>query len=413
MRWPALFQDNAQPLFVLNAAKRIRFANAALESLAKLSAAELLGKACLRKGPTEPLFRILAPPAELNRKSFAMIRRPAPDQERGPPWWDISFLKLADTSGTIGYLGLVEVVAPLPGLPAKALPAQLGQLQSKHAERYRFELFAGTGLKEEHFRSLLKHAAESPSPVWLHGEPGSGKETAARILHHNGPRRDRPFLKIDAPALQPYLIEALLFGAAGLALGPRLGTLFVKEPAALPRDLQEKISAWLITDATAPRAIFASIEPPAKFVRDGTLRPEFATHLAAWELSPPPLRERLGELPRIVEAILHDFQQKPSLMEADFKALRAHRWPGNLNELRDALSDLSKGLPRYLREQVLFDHPAAAVPRPGLDAVLQAVEKQLLQQTLFECGGNQTEAAAKLGIPRARLLRRLDALGLS
>src|SRR5437016_153661 len=111
LRWPTLFQDNARPLFVLNRARRLRFVNAGWAKLTGESVSDVPAKACQRNGPPEPLYRTLAPPSELATKTVAGVRRPAPPQKNGPPWWDITFLKLADADGSVGYLGVIDVVA--------------------------------------------------------------------------------------------------------------------------------------------------------------------------------------------------------------------------------------------------------------------------------------------------------------
>lgn len=421
IRWPALFHDNTRPLFVLNRARRLRFVNTAWEKLTGEAAADVLGKACLRKGPTEPLFRALAPPPELSEKQVAVVRRPAPPQQNGPPWWDVTFVKLSEVGGGSGFLGLIDVIAPAPGQPAKTVSPHLGSLRKRHAEAYSFDLFAGASLKAELFLNRLRHASASTAPVWLQGEPGSGKETAARVIHHNSPKREQPFVAIRSAGLQPYLIEALLFGAAGLALGNRIGTLFLDHPANLPRDMQQKLSDWLLHSAAPPRLISVSLNPPQHDVAAGILRPEFASELAVLELSPLPLRERFDDLPAIVERQLASLGKSLSLSDEAEKVLRGHLWPGNLSELRDALAAVTDTsgtlqaaqLPRYLREKSLLTEIAPRTPRPSLDAMLEAVEKRLIQHTLAECGGNQTETAQRLGIHRARLIRRLDALGLA
>ena len=117
------------------------------------------------------------------------------------------------------------------------------------------------------------------------------------------------------------------------------------------------------------------------------------------ELAVRPLRERLDELPWIIDRLGG---------RADVAVFRAHNWPGNLTELRDALAH--SALPRYLHEKGLSAPELPVKTRPGLDAILAAVERRLLENALAETGGNATEAAARLGIVRARFARRLETL---
>ncbi|CAN5563410.1 hypothetical protein BH11PLA2_BH11PLA2_04830 [soil metagenome] len=403
-RWPSLFQQSLKPIFVLNRSRRIRFVNEAWEKLTKTTSEDALGRACILKGPTEPLYRAFAPPSEAVQGRIAKVRRPAPPNKNGPPWWDVTFIPLA-TSDAAGYLGIIEVVAPSPVLPLKSVPASLGTLRAKQAEAYTYDLFAGSTLSSQRLQSLLRHAAGSSAPVWISGEAGSGKTTAARVIHHNGPRRDRPFVTLDCAGLQPYLIDGLLWGTGGVA--DRVGTLHLKSPAALPRDLQQKLADWAITTADAPRLICTSTVSAASSVTDGSLCDIYAASLAVIEIAVPPLRERISELSRIAANV------NPEVIPL----LAKHSWPGNLRELIEVLNSTAEPLtvatlPRFLKEKSLLSAESPAKPPSGLDAILETVERKLIVHAMETCKGNATEAATRLGIPRARLMRRLEVLGL-
>jgi DNA-binding NtrC family response regulator len=413
---------------VLNQNRRIRYVNSAWETLTGVAKADAYGLACVRRGPTDALARTLAPPAEA-ATGVTSARRPAPGQSAGPPWWDVTFVPLVADDGSTGFLGFVRVVEPDMAVPRAKLPAAIAALRADHAAAYPFDLFAGSGPGADRFLTQLRHAAASPSPAWLVGERGSGKETAARILHHNGPNKDRAFFGLDCAGLQPFLIEGLLAGKGGLIEARLLGTLYLKEPAALSRDAQQLLLGWLDGPKPGPRLVCGSTRPPAAQLADHTLIPELFTSLAVVELSVPPVRDRVEEIPRIVDRLLariaNGVGAPPTLSPTAITVLKAYRWPGNIRELADAIGSAvgkangavvaAEHLPRFVRESagIALDPPAKPAAGPNLDAVLEGVEKRLLALALSKANGNATRAAEWLGIPRNRFLRRASALGLT
>lgn len=419
-RWSDLFRDTLTPMFVLNRARRLRYVNPAWEQLTQIPGSEALGMACVRKGPTGSLYRLLAPPSECRMGRPVTVRHPVPAARQGPPWWDISFLPLSTADGIGGYLGVIQIVGPPATERPIQAPAILAGLQAQHARAYPLDLFTGTSPAARRFASQLRLALQSTEPVWIIGEPGTGKETLARVIHHQGPTREGAFVSIDCTGLQPYLIEAALFGRGGMLTAPHVGTLFLKRPMALPRDLQQRLAD--LDDATRPRMICAAECSPQAAVAEGSLIPDFETDLAVLEYRLPPLRERYEELPRLVARLpgMADVQ----IADGGWQAMRAYHWPGNLRELCDVLTSAREKaagapidrehLPRMIQEKALL----AADPRPRaeqnlhLDTILEAVEKRLLTLALQQSGGNQTEAAEKLGIFRARIGRRIEALGI-
>jgi transcriptional regulator with PAS, ATPase and Fis domain len=421
VRWQALFARADRPLFVLSRHRRVRFVNPAWERLAGRPLADVWGAACGRAGRTDPLFRTLAPPPEAVAGRVATVRRPVPAARTGPPWWDVTFVPLTVGDAVAGYLGLIDVVAP-ETTPARPVPAAVGAARRAAAERLGVELFAGTGPAAARLVAQLRLAAGTDAPVWLVGEPGSGKETAARTIHHAGPGRERPFVAVDCGGLQPYLVESLLFGRGGLA-GGAVGTVYLKEPAALPPDLQLRLADWLLAPG-GPRAVCGATATAADAVRAGRLRAEFQAGLAVLELRLPPLRDRPDDLPRVLDRLADRLDPRPVFAADLVPALRAYRWPGNVRELADVLADAAARagdqpvaaahLPRFLRERAMLANdprPAKRSP-PTLDEVLAAVERRMIAAALRAANGNQTEAAARLGVFRARLGRRIDALGL-
>jgi DNA-binding NtrC family response regulator len=209
--------------------------------------------------------------------------------------------------------------------------------------------------------------------------------------------------------------------------------LYLREPAALPRDLQQLVSEWLALSATGPaalpRIIAGCTGPPFEEMRAGRLLEGLYWGLAALVIEVPPLRERRDDLPAIAERMLADLNEGAErsvkgLTPEAWEALRGHTWPGNLAELRRAveaarekatgemigIGDLPLGVRLVER---LRQEGGERPPRPiRLEEVMESVERRLIELALRRADGNRRRAAELLGVPRARLFRRMEALGL-
>jgi transcriptional regulator with PAS, ATPase and Fis domain len=419
-RWPALFQQATQPCFVLSAAKRIRFVNAAWEAVTGIATADAVGRACLRRGPTADVFRTLAPTPEASKGLVSTARRAVPPKGLGPPWWDVTFVPLKSADGVGGFLGLISVVpSEMHGVKAH-VPASVAAVRDAHGRQFTIDLVTGTGPGAERFANQVRHAAHSAAPLWLTGEPGSGKETVARVVHHTGPRRDKAFFGVDCAGTPGFLLDAILFGRGSAGESGRLGTIYLKNPAAFPRDVQRHLAAWLSGPGAAVRVICGGRESAAAGVANGSLVPEFESQYAVLELRVPPLRERTTELPHVVTRLLARHGSRTVSPEA-LETLAHYPWPGNLRELDEVLADAAgdgpvkpEHLPRFVRERaaLVAAPPQKAEPGPKLDDVLAEVEKRLLCVALSVNHGNATRAADWLGVARTRFVRRAEALGV-
>ena len=420
--WRAFFHHSRTPVFVLGKSRRLRYANPAWEQLAGTTLAESLGLVCSARRHSSPLAAALAPPPEALAGRTESVRRPAPPLRTGPPWWDVTFAPLADDDGLHGLVGFIEVVGePVPAA-ARKIPAGVAAIREKHAHRYTFDLYAGRSPAAARFAGRLRLAAKTAVPVWLVGEPGAGKETAARVIHHAGDRRERTFAAIDCGGLQPFLIESLFFGHGGLAASDRVGTVYLNDPAALPRDLQQRFVELVLPEkgTTAPRLVCGSARTATEDVAAGKLLPEFDAVLSVLELRVPPLRERRDDIARLATDLLES--PKVGIDPEFFEVAASYGWPGNLRELREVLAAAlaAAGTGRLAREHIPWAVRVAAgreakpAPAPALklDSILETVEKRLLRLALARARGNSTKAAELLGIWRARLLRRVAALGL-
>jgi DNA-binding NtrC family response regulator len=211
----------------------------------------------------------------------------------------------------------------------------------------------------------------------------------------------------------------MLFGLAGQG-GARLGTVYLKNPEILPRDLQSELHEWFEEQDNPPRIISGSRLTSDASLRDGRLVDELITLLNVLEIRLPPLRERPTDLAQLAGRMLQreaPIGKPPELAPDALDRLTRHNWPGNFHELgtvmRAALRESASGrieavhLPLYLRA------PSTLPPlkqSPNLDEVLETVEARLIRIALVKSKGNKSEAADLLGVQRSRLLRRMESL---
>ncbi len=438
-RWQALFENTADPLFVLDRRRRIVFVNRAWEELAGLAAARAVGLVCRRPRPvaaTDPLEEVLAhaltPPPEATEGKVGRARRFLP----GPVWWDVEFFPLRQAGSQaghflIGRIRLVPAQAPSAAVP---LPEKLVALRERRIEGQGLGLLSSLRPAPRRVAEQVRLAAGLFSPVLFVGEKGSGKRTLARILHNLGPRRDQGLAILECAHLPPAALEAVLFGTRPATSS--LSAVYLAEPAALPRDLQLRLCELLAQrgaegEKTAgPRFLAGCSVDPRAEVAAGRLLEELHCALAVLTIPVPSLRERVDDLPTLAARMLERLNTEGEPRITGFAPeawdlLRGHAWPGNLAELFAVLSaarrharterieaaDLpaSLRLSRRLAEEAL-PQPERVVP---LDQVLENAERRLLELALRRARGNKTRAAELLAIWRPRLIRRMEALGIA
>jgi PAS domain S-box-containing protein len=434
-RWQAVFQRSRDPLFLLSRHRRLLFVNRAWEELTGVPAAQARGRACTRRAPAQPapsdvVTRALWPPPEVLRGRSARARRCVPRPDGGRHCWDIDFLPLRDENGTRGILGRIVPVAGGEEVGTAPLPEKVVALRAALAHRHGLDSLVGDGPAPQRLREQVRLAAATRAAVLLVGEPGTGKHWLARVIHGETAAPERAFAAVDCRRLPPAALAHTLFGDGGLVGRPGVGTLYLREPAALPRDLQSRL-VELLADASpdTPRVLAGSSADPDEDVGAGRLLDELRCALSTLVLQLPPLRLRLADLPaladRLLEQSARDGEPHPRLTPAAWECLRAYPWPGNLRELRAALisARLHAGgevidaadLPGYLRVSVQLgqaDGPPPERPLP-LAQLLEEAERRLIQLALRRAQGNKSRAAELLGLWRPKLLRRMQALGLA
>lgn len=284
-------------------------------------------------------------------------------------------------------------------------------------------------------RALAQAAGAVQAPVLITGETGTGKELAARFVHRASPRKEGPFVVLNAACLPKDLVESELFGhEAGAFTGAKTGrrglfelasrgTLFLDEIGELPLDLQPKLLRVLEGHPfrrvggereiqVDVRIVAATHRELSAFVEAGRFREDLYFRLKVLGVHLPPLRERLEDIPLLVECFLSKFRESmgtaPSGCSAEaMAALTRYRWPGNIRELRNVIERAIILTPRA--EIQLGDLPpeiANATPSSARQAPQETLEG-ILQDRMVEAwetsGRNLSLTARNLGVTRVTL----------
>jgi DNA-binding NtrC family response regulator len=296
----------------------------------------------------------------------------------------------------------------------------------------RFGTLCGRSAQMRAVFALLERAAQSKATLLIEGETGTGKEAAAESVHRNGDRRNGPFVVVDCSALPPQLMESELFGhekgAFTGAQARRLGafetahggTLFLDEIGELAPELQPKLLRVLERGEVKRvgsdryqrvdvRVVAATHRNLRSDVNTKRFRSDLFYRLAVLVVTLPPLRERIEDLPPLVEDLLGqlgavDAPEAPRLRTpAAVAEMAAHRWPGNVRELRNYI-ERSLAMPGGEPE-------ASPGPRTYKQAKEQW-ERTYVEQLLRAAGGNVTAAAKEAKLDRAAFYRLLWRYGM-
>jgi len=309
----------------------------------------------------------------------------------------------------------------------------------------RFANLVGESVPMRAVKRLLEKIAASAAPtVLLLGESGTGKGLIAQEIHRHGARAHRPFQSIHCSTLPETLLESELFGhepgaftdarqrKPGLVEMAAGGTVFLDEIGEISQALQVKLLQFLEervfkrlggTDEIQldVRIIAATNRDLEQAVQEKAFRADLYYRLTVLPVRLPPLRERQGDLPLLVDHFIslcnRQFGKRVAGIGRDALArLEAHDWPGNVRELKNVVERatlLSEG-ERLTADDVLTlpaqqpPPPAYTLPPEGID--LRHLERDLVRQALQRTGGNRTHAARLLGLSRHQLRYRLEKL---
>lgn len=294
-------------------------------------------------------------------------------------------------------------------------------------------------------KSDLLRVAARDVPVLLTGESGTGKELAAHALHRLSGRDGGPMVLVNAAALPPTLVESELFGhepgaftgadrkgRKGKIEQADRGTLFLDEIGEMPPDLQAKLLR-VLQDGSYERVggdrikrsdfrlVAATNRDLRQMIADGRFRLDLYYRISAVVLCLPPLRERLGDIPLLVDTYIASRRSATSVRRVApevYDWLREQSWPGNVRQLQHEVERALIFTDGPELEQAAFSRYGATAGAPGqkqrltsLPAAAAALQADMARDALARTDGNKKRAAAELGISRSHLYKLLREAG--
>jgi DNA-binding NtrC family response regulator len=308
------------------------------------------------------------------------------------------------------------------------------------AAGYRLDELVGHDPRMIGIYKLVGQLAANRANVLIRGETGTGKEVIARAVHFNSADASEPFIPVNCTAFAPTLLESELFGhVKGAFTGATSdhrgrfalageGTIFLDEVGDTSTQFQSKLLRVLEDhefypvggekpERTDARVIAATHRDLERLIQEEGFREDLYYRLRVVEITVPPLRERMGDLPLLADHLVRRgartlHRDPPILSSEASEALHSHTWPGNVRELENCLTRavvVSTG--DVIRPEHLAIGPVP-VESPAHMAPLDGVEREHVARVLAATGGHKTRAAEILEISRPRLARLIEKYGL-
>ncbi len=326
-------------------------------------------------------------------------------------------------------------------------------LRSELKAKNWFESFIGDSPQVTEIKRVVEEVADSSLTVLIRGESGTGKEIVARILHHISSRKEGPFIKVNCVAIPKELLEAELFGyERGAFTGAykrkpgrfelaNQGTIFLDEIGDMPIELQAKLLQVLehrefvrvggVENISVDvRIICATNQDLEKGLAEGSMREDLYYRLNEITISLPPLRERRGDIPLLVEHFLKTYNEQfnrqfPPLFPATTQALEDYDWPGNVRELENLIKQTvvrsNEGIILSELRKRSFTAPTPSAPRVSPEDLslkrasqraVEETESNLISKVLNQTNWNRRKASQTLGISYRSLLYKIKEYGI-
>jgi PAS domain S-box-containing protein len=442
--WEAIVNTLQDGLMVVDPGGNILFLNPAAEKLTGYSSDELLGHSCrilnctgcdiFGKGTGEEWCRLYAS-GEVKAKRCMLT------QKNGRA---IHVLKngavLRDENGRI--IGAIETLSDLSEIVRQQQEIESLRKSCQLDDGYHGLIGESTAMQQVY--ELIDNVARSDAPVMIQGQSGTGKELVARAIHESGPRRDRPFIKVNCAALNENLMESELFGHVkgaytgadrqriGRFEAAHEGTLFLDEIGDIPASIQVKLLRVLeekeierVGDhrpiAVDVRFITATHRDLEAHIRNGRFREDLFFRINVFPIHCPDLSQRREDIPLLVQHFIRQNALKNhkdivGLSQDAMEALSAYDWPGNVRELRNTIE---YALVLCKSGTIETAHLPPKISRPSSPArsnqdrhLPSPAKRDDLLRVLRQVGGNQSEAARILGVSRVTVWKRIKKYGI-
>jgi two-component system nitrogen regulation response regulator NtrX len=336
------------------------------------------------------------------------------------------------------------VLAVKNAIRQRELETTNSELQAKLERSY---VMIGASVPMRALRQQIAYAAPTSGRVLIYGESGTGKELVARALHAHSLRSSRPFIEVNCAAIPEELIESELFGhikgAFTGATQAKRGkferadgaTLFLDEIGDMSTKTQSKVLRALEEQRFEPvgsetyitvdaRVIAATNKRLEAEIEHGGFRADLFYRLNVIPFEIPPLRERLEDVPLLVEHFNREFSMANRKPPKEFKPsaierMRNYTWPGNVRELRNTVERV---IIMHTRNEIIADDlpilsaespPASSYNFDSYREASEAYEREYILRKLAETDGNISRTAELMGIDRSHLYRRMKALGIN
>ena len=342
-----------------------------------------------------------------------------------------------------------EVAATVSrALETTRLRREVRQLRENEARPYTLRAIVGASAAIEALRQMVAKVAASPaSTVLLTGESGTGKDLVAKTIHYSSARAARPFMNITCSALPEQLLESELFGhergaftdarmqKRGLLESAEGGTVFLDEIGEMVPALQAKLLRFLEEKSfkrvggaadikVDVRVVAATNRNLEEQVAKGSFRSDLYYRLNVLPMHLPALRDHADDVPVLtaffIDLFNREFKKRISGVSAAAESLlKGYGWPGNVRELRNVVERamlLAEGDRLEVQDfgalkTALGNGDPFELPPSGVS--LDDLERSLVVQALRRAGGNQTKAAALLGLNRDQIRYRIEKFGLT